>query len=112
MKAEDLIRNKLSSIIQDDRIILESREKKSIEYIKDEQGQVIEQENVIGTIRISISVNDFAKMNRVVLEDDVTYPDNKLQAIITNDDIIVDSKPKKKGYTKYIQKWLDDGINF
>lgn len=111
MKAEDLIRDKFKDYIEDDVLMFEKWDV----VIKDkveEEGIPVIKETVIGETTHGIQVIKLAEMFRTILEDDVTYANNKLQAMIDNDEITVDEKIVSRGIAKYLQIIKDAGIDF
>ena len=111
MKAEDLIRDKFKDYIVEDVLVFEKwdvivKDKKVIAG----QEQVIE--SIVGETTHGISVTNLAGLFRTILEDDITYPDNKMQAMIDNELITVDEKIVSRGTAKYLQILKDAGIDF
>lgn len=111
MKAEDLLRDKFKDYIEDDSLIFEKWDVtvKDTKLINGEP-QIIE--TVIGETKHGIKVKNLAKLFRTILEDDVTYSNNKMQAMIDNEIVSDGEKDVSRGTAKYLQILKDGGIDF
>lgn len=111
MKAEDLIKDKFKDYIEDNVLVFEKWDVivKDIKQV-DGEPQIIE--TVVGESKHGITVENLAKLFRTILEDDVTFPDNKMQAMIDDEIVIDGEKEVSRGTAKYLQILKDGGIEF
>lgn len=106
----DKIRIALNKYIEGDYIILERKDVIGDKVVYDEQLKPTITKVKTGTITHSVDINVFADLYISVLENVLVPNGNKLPAMrnkVFKDavDNIID-----KGYNKFIQQWIDEGI--